>query len=161
MLGPVAAAIVHALLSPKREFEADQLAAIYCESPHGLADGLIRLEQAAELLSRLQEIVGSGQRLLAGPEENLIAVDPTVGPGHDRLEGNPDVADRRLEVTLKGGPVGRSLAPATPASVARRIPSAVVACAATSRPAEWDSSTSARSSSNENVGTCLPPRPRP
>jgi heat shock protein HtpX len=50
VLGPIAAACVHALLSPKREFEADRLAAELCESPHGLADALIRLEQAAELV---------------------------------------------------------------------------------------------------------------
>src|SRR5438045_1977879 len=49
VLGPVAAACTHLLLSPKREFEADRLAAALCESPHGLADALIRLEQAAEL----------------------------------------------------------------------------------------------------------------
>ena len=50
VLGPVAAACVHLLLSPKREFEADRRAAELCESPHGLADALIRLEQAAELV---------------------------------------------------------------------------------------------------------------
>jgi heat shock protein HtpX len=50
VLGPVASAVVHALLSPKREFETDELAAVLCETPHGLADALIRLEQAAELL---------------------------------------------------------------------------------------------------------------
>jgi heat shock protein HtpX len=50
LLGPIAAACVHLLLSPKREFEADRLAAQLCESPHGLADALIRLEQAAELV---------------------------------------------------------------------------------------------------------------
>jgi heat shock protein HtpX len=50
VLGPVAAAIVHLLLSPKREFAADRAAAVLCDSPHGLADALIRLEQAAELV---------------------------------------------------------------------------------------------------------------
>jgi heat shock protein HtpX len=50
VLGPVAAACVHLLLSPKREFEADRRAAELCESPHGLADALVRLEQAAELV---------------------------------------------------------------------------------------------------------------
>ena len=50
VLGPVAAACVHLLLSPKREFEADRLAAELCGSPHGLADALLRLEQAAELV---------------------------------------------------------------------------------------------------------------
>jgi heat shock protein HtpX len=50
VLGPIAAACVHVLLSPKREFEADRTAAALCESPHGLADALLRLEQAAELV---------------------------------------------------------------------------------------------------------------
>ena len=50
VLGPVAAAFVHLLLSPKREFEADRFAAELCDSPHGLADALLRLEQAMELV---------------------------------------------------------------------------------------------------------------
>lgn len=50
VLGPVAAACVHVLLSPKRELEADRAAAAICGSPHGLADALLRLEQAAELV---------------------------------------------------------------------------------------------------------------
>ena len=50
VLGPVAAACIHVLLSPKREFEADYRAAELCGSPHGLADALLRLEQAAELI---------------------------------------------------------------------------------------------------------------
>jgi heat shock protein HtpX len=51
VVGPVAAACTHLLLSPKREFEADRLAAELCESPHGLADALVRLDQASELVS--------------------------------------------------------------------------------------------------------------
>jgi heat shock protein HtpX len=51
VLAPVAAACVHVLISPKREFEADRRAAELCDSPHGLADALLRLEQAAELVS--------------------------------------------------------------------------------------------------------------
>jgi heat shock protein HtpX len=51
VLGPVAAACTHLLLSPKREFEADARAAELCESPHGLADALLRMEQASELVS--------------------------------------------------------------------------------------------------------------
>ena len=50
VLGPVAAACVHVLLSPKREFEADRTAAHLCASPLGIADALLRLEQAAELV---------------------------------------------------------------------------------------------------------------
>jgi heat shock protein HtpX len=51
VLGPIAAACAHLLLSPKREYEADARAAQLCESPHGLADALLRLEQASELVS--------------------------------------------------------------------------------------------------------------
>ena len=51
LLGPLAAAFVHLLLSPKREFEADRFAAALCESPHGLADALVRLEQAMQLVA--------------------------------------------------------------------------------------------------------------
>ena len=50
VLGPIAAAFVHLLLSAKREFEADRYAAEICDSPHGLADALVRLEAAMELV---------------------------------------------------------------------------------------------------------------
>jgi heat shock protein HtpX len=50
LLGPTAAAFMHLLLSPKREFVADRAAAELCDSPHGLASALIRLEQASELV---------------------------------------------------------------------------------------------------------------
>jgi heat shock protein HtpX len=50
VLGPLAAAIVHLLLSPKRELTADRAAAELCGSPHGLADALIRLDRASELI---------------------------------------------------------------------------------------------------------------
>jgi heat shock protein HtpX len=50
-LAPVAAACVHLLVSPKREFAADRFAAKLCDSPHGLADALDRFEQASELVA--------------------------------------------------------------------------------------------------------------
>ena len=50
VFGPIAAAFVHLLLSQKREYEADRFAAEICDSPHGLADALVRLEQAMELV---------------------------------------------------------------------------------------------------------------
>jgi heat shock protein HtpX len=50
LLGPIASAFVHLLLSPRRELAADRAAAWLCETPHGLADALIRLEQAVELV---------------------------------------------------------------------------------------------------------------
>jgi heat shock protein HtpX len=49
--GPLASAFVHLLLSPKREFIADRAAAAICDSPHPMADALVRLDQAAELVS--------------------------------------------------------------------------------------------------------------
>jgi heat shock protein HtpX len=51
VFGPVASAVVHALLSPAREFAADRRAAELCDTPHGLADALARLDQAGELVS--------------------------------------------------------------------------------------------------------------
>jgi len=50
VLAPVAASFVHLMLSPKREYAADRTAALLCASPHGLADALLRLEQAMELV---------------------------------------------------------------------------------------------------------------
>jgi heat shock protein HtpX len=50
VLAPVAAAFAHLILSPKREFAADRLASELCGSPHGLADALLRLEQAMQLV---------------------------------------------------------------------------------------------------------------
>jgi heat shock protein HtpX len=50
-LGPLAAALVHLLLSPKREFLADRAAAAICDTPHPMADALVRLDQASELVS--------------------------------------------------------------------------------------------------------------
>jgi heat shock protein HtpX len=51
VLGPIAASIVQVLLSPKRELAADARAAEICGSPHPLADALVRIEQAMELVS--------------------------------------------------------------------------------------------------------------
>ena len=51
VLGPLASAFVHLMLSPKREFLADASAAAICTSPHPMADALILLEQASELVS--------------------------------------------------------------------------------------------------------------
>ncbi|HEY7196133.1 MAG TPA: M48 family metalloprotease [Gaiellaceae bacterium] len=50
VLGPIAASIVHVLLSPRRELAADTAAARTCGTPHGLADALLRLEQVQELV---------------------------------------------------------------------------------------------------------------
>jgi len=85
VLGPVAASFVHLLLSPKREFEADCLAAELCGTPHGLADALVRLEQATELVE-----------FRASPAtEPLWTVNPFAEVGPARLFGtHPPVGER-------------------------------------------------------------------
>ena len=50
VLAPVAASFIHLMLSPNREFAADRAAAEVLETPHGLADALIRLEAAGSLV---------------------------------------------------------------------------------------------------------------
>jgi heat shock protein HtpX len=86
VLGPIAAAFVHLLLSPKREFEADRLAAGYCDSPHGLADALIRLEQATELVSfRASPATEPLFTLDPFPEEGLAGLFATHPPVGDRV----------------------------------------------------------------------------
>lgn len=85
VLGPVAAACVHLLVSPKREFAADRLAAELCDSPHGLADALTRLEQAAELI----EFEGSPAT------EPLFTINPFAERGLGALfVTHPPVAER-------------------------------------------------------------------
>ena len=46
VLGPIAAAFTHALLSPRREYSADRDAAGVCD-PHDVAEALLRLDRAA------------------------------------------------------------------------------------------------------------------
>jgi heat shock protein HtpX len=86
VLGPVAAAFVHLLLSPKRELEADRLAAALCGSPHGLADALVRLDQASELVS-FQASPATEPLYTVNPfaEEGLGALFNTHPPIEDRV----------------------------------------------------------------------------
>jgi heat shock protein HtpX len=75
LLGPIAASIVHMGLSPNREYAADRYAAELCDSPHGLADALLRLELASELVS-----------FTASPAtEPLYTVNPFADEGLARL----------------------------------------------------------------------------
>jgi heat shock protein HtpX len=97
LLGPIASSCVHLLLSSKREFVADRLAAQYCDSPHGLADALIRLEQAAELV----EFEGSPAA------EPLFTINPFAERGLGALfVTHPPVGDRvrRLRALASGMP---------------------------------------------------------
>ncbi|HEX3687930.1 MAG TPA: M48 family metalloprotease [Gaiellaceae bacterium] len=98
VLGPFASAIVHLLLSPKREFAADRAAATLCGSPHGLADALVRLEQASELVEfraspatePIYTINPFAEQGLAG----LFVTHPPVGERVRRLRAlDPDWLD--------------------------------------------------------------------
>ncbi len=51
ILAPIGAAFVHLTLSPRRELQADRLAAAVTGEPHELADALVRLDRASELVS--------------------------------------------------------------------------------------------------------------
>jgi heat shock protein HtpX len=86
VLGPLAAAIVHLLLSPKREFRADRAAAALCGSPHGLADALLRLEQAAELVEfRASPATEPLYTLNPFAEEGLAGLFVTHPPVGERI----------------------------------------------------------------------------
>lgn len=99
VLGPIASAGVHLLLSPKREFAADRHAAATCESPHGLADALIRLEQAAELIEfTASPATAPLYTVDPFPRERLPALFATQPPVSERVlllrELDPDWRER-------------------------------------------------------------------
>ncbi len=99
MLGPLASAIVNALLSPKREFTADALAAFVCGSPHGLADALLRLEQASELVElRANPATAPLYTLDPFPDRGLPALFATQPPPGARIASlralDPDWRER-------------------------------------------------------------------
>jgi heat shock protein HtpX len=87
VLGPLAAALVNLFLSPKREFLADAAAAELCGSPHGLADALIRLEQASELVE-FQASPATEPLYMINPfaEEGLAALFVTHPPLGERVQ---------------------------------------------------------------------------
>jgi heat shock protein HtpX len=95
VLGPVAASVVQVLLSPKRELAADARAAEICGSPHPLADALVRIEQAMELV-RFQASPVTEPLYLVNPFEPvglaaMFSTHPSVGARVQRLRAlDPD-----------------------------------------------------------------------
>ncbi|MGH3133042.1 MAG: M48 family metalloprotease [Gaiellaceae bacterium] len=75
VLAPIAAAFVHILLSPRRELEADALAARASGAGHDLADALLRLDRASEQVE-----------FAASPAtEPLYPIDPFEDEGIARM----------------------------------------------------------------------------
>jgi heat shock protein HtpX len=87
VLGPVAAAFVHLLLSPKREFAADRIAAALCGSGEPLADALLRLDHASDLVT-FQASPATEPLYTVNPfaEEGLAALFVTHPPLGRRVE---------------------------------------------------------------------------
>lgn len=85
VLAPISSAFVHVLLSPKRELQADALAARATGSAHDLADALMRLDRAAELVD-----------FVASPAtEPLYPIDPFESEGIARMfKTHPPLEDR-------------------------------------------------------------------
>jgi heat shock protein HtpX len=85
VFAPIGAAFVHVLLSPRRELDADALAARSTGAAHDLADALMRLDRAAELVE-----------FAASPAtEPLYTVDPFEPEGIARMfKTHPPVEER-------------------------------------------------------------------
>ena len=85
VFAPIGAAFVHVLLSPRRELQADDLAAASTGAAHDLADALMRLDRAAELVA-----------FAASPAtEPLYTVDPFEPEGIARMfKTHPPLEDR-------------------------------------------------------------------
>jgi len=99
VLAPVAASFTHLLLSPNREFAADRAAAQICESPHGLADGLLRLEAAGSFVEfRASPATEPLYTVNPFAEEGLAAMFVTHPPLAERVrrlrELDPEWRDR-------------------------------------------------------------------
>lgn len=96
VFAPLAAAFVHLMLSPKRELQADALAARMTGGAHDLADALSRLDRAAELVE-----------FAANPAtEPLYPIDPFEAGGIARMfKTHPPLEERirRLRELGAGG----------------------------------------------------------
>ena len=86
VFAPISAAFVHLMLSPKRELHADALAATATASAHDLADALMRLDRAAELVE-----------FAASPAtEPLYPIDPFEPDGLARMFKTHPPLDTRV-----------------------------------------------------------------
>jgi heat shock protein HtpX len=86
ILGPVAAAFVHLLLSPRRELAADRLAASVLGSGDALADALLKLDRASDLVT-FQASPATEPLYTVNPfaQEGLSALFSTHPPLQERI----------------------------------------------------------------------------
>ena len=129
VLGPIAAAPSRTCcFLPGREFAADRAAAEICESPHGLADGLLRLEAAGSFVEfRASPATEPLYTVNPFAEEGLAAMFVTHPPLAERVrrlrELDPDWRD---EAARRLGELGREEARSITES--RRVPSGKAIC---------------------------------
>jgi heat shock protein HtpX len=99
VFAPIASAFVNVLLAPSRELAADRLAAHATGSPHDLADALLRLDRASELIE-----------FAASPAtEPLYAIDPFVDDGIARMfKTHPPLDTRLLKLRELGATASRN-----------------------------------------------------
>lgn len=101
VLAPIAAAFVHVLLSPGRELQADALAAHVTGGGHDLADALLRLDRASELVE-----------FAASPAtEPLYAIDPFEVEGLARMFKTHPPLENRVRRLRELGGEGRAASP--------------------------------------------------
>lgn len=102
VFAPLAAAFVHLMLSPKRELQADALAAQMTGGAHDLADALSRLDRAAELVE-----------FAANPAtEPLYPIDPFEAGGIARMFKTHPPLEERIRRLRELGAGGNGRAPA-------------------------------------------------
>jgi heat shock protein HtpX len=99
VFAPIASAFVNVLLAPGRELAADRLAARATGSPHDLADALLRLDRASELIE-----------FAASPTtEPLYPIDPFVDEGVARMfKTHPPLDARLLKLRELGANASRN-----------------------------------------------------
>ena len=99
VLAPIGASLIHLVLSPRREYRADRFAAELCDSPHGLADAILRLELAMELVqfsaSPVTEPLYTTNPFAEEGLARMFVTHPSLGTRVQRLRAlDPDWQER-------------------------------------------------------------------
>jgi heat shock protein HtpX len=99
VFAPIASAFVNILIAPGRELAADALAARTTGGAHDLADALLRLDRASELIEFAE----------SPATEPLYPIDPFVDEGIARMfKTHPPLDARLLQLRELGATAGRN-----------------------------------------------------